>query len=413
MPGIEIVAMRTWGELGNLLAAKTLAAALGEGADGLPCQVVEAESLFPRFAGIGESIRRVATTPAAPQVRFRRYLDLMDEIAPLFPPGLEEADVLPEPLESEIRPMAEHFAATRPDLVVGTKGVISRLCRAALRRAGGPAPVVNFVTNQGLLELAIHRSRTIPWHLVPTEAARRLLVEEHGFDPATVRMVGRLIARTNLGEFFERGGAAGGDGGEPLPGRASEVRLVVFSNRGGRPYLRLLRHLAERHPEIDLVFIGYNDPTLAAAAERLKVRHDLAGWRVFERLEQGAYLRYLAWLTSARYPLLISKTGPNTMLEAAYFGIPQLLLFSGLPMERWVGPYVGEAGVGMGFERMADLIATLDRWLAAPGEIAARRERALELSRTVMDQERTKRRLKETFAEILAGAPAAGKESEC
>jgi UDP-N-acetylglucosamine:LPS N-acetylglucosamine transferase len=405
---IQLVAMRTWGELGNLLAAKTLASALSQTLDGVETEVIEAETLFPRFAEIGREIELLAKTRCEARVRHRQYLELMEGLRPLFYPGFEVAPRIEGALGEEIRPLVEHFMRTRPSLVVGTKGVISRLCMAALRLASHPAPVVNYVTNEGLLRLEIHRSPFLPDQFVPFESARRYLIDQHGFEPACITTVGRLIAQASLGSFLEQRGEEAypteSPRDAPAPGLDS-VRVAVFSNRGGEDYLLLLRHFAARHPQIAVVFIGYNEPQLVEAARQLGEESSVRDWRVFDRLGQGGYIQYLNWLSAAEYPLLISKTGPNTMLEGAYFGIPQLLLNSGLPMEQWVIPFLEENGIGRGFDRMPDLIRVLDEWLAGPHVIAERSRRARDLSRTVMDQQQTRERIGSEFARLMQWQP--------
>ena len=56
---VQVISMRTWGELGNLLAGRTLAATLAAGLDDAEVTVVEAETLFPQFAEAGAAIREL------------------------------------------------------------------------------------------------------------------------------------------------------------------------------------------------------------------------------------------------------------------------------------------------------------------------------------------------------------------
>lgn len=405
---IQIIAMRTWGELGNLLAAKILAGVLGQQLPEVNIQVIEAETLLPRFGPIGATISKIAKTPGEPASRYQQYMAMMDQVAEVFYQGFEVDTPIKGPLASEIQAFVEHFRQTKPDLVVGTKGVISRVCLAALRQAGLDIPVVNYVTNEGLLRLQIHRSHHLAYNLVAFDSGRRYALEEHGFDPERVTTVGRLIAQTELHQFLERRGAAASDERTASLDTTDlgdcATRVVVFCNRGGQAYLRLLEHLATFQSQIALIFIGYNDADLVAGAQRLRDDQHLTQWRIFDRLDQGNYIRYLTWLAEAQYPLLISKTGPNTMLEAAYFGIPQLLLNSGLPMEQWVNPFIHDVGMGEGFENMDALIAEVDAWLKQPEQIAERKARAIEFSRVTMDQAQTAARIGTVFRDILRTA---------
>ena len=402
---LQILAMRTWGELGNLLAARTLASALTSELPGVEVEVLEAEALFPRFARIGAAIEGIAKMPCEPAERHGNYLSFMTQLEEVFPHDLEARERPLGMLDPELDRLVEHFGSTRPDLVVGTKGVISRLCLAALRRAGLDVPVVNFVTNEGLLRLPIHRSAALAHNLVPFESARRYLLVEHAFLPERVQVVGRLIAQPELARFVEHGGPT------EMPAECpADVRVLVLSNRGGEPYLRLLRHLAEWYPELPVIFIGYNDPPLCEAAERLRREQSLPRWRIFSKLGQGDYLRYLCWLTESNCPMLVSKTGPNTMCEAAYFGVPQLLLYSGLPMEDWVIPFLHELDLGRGFDTMEKLISAMEDWLQHPADVVRMKEGARRFATTTMDQVRTRRRIGAIFAELLSMSGTHGRD---
>ncbi|WP_432906533.1 hypothetical protein ACQP1S_12740 [Micromonospora matsumotoense] len=412
---VQVISMRTWGELGNLLAGRTLAATLAAGLDDAEVTVVEAETLFPQFAEAGAAIRElVAARLPADEVR-AGYLRLMTDFTDRLPAGLDD-DPLPAATVDRLAPVADHFAQTKPDLVIGTKGVISRLSHAALRIADLPTPVVNYVTNEGLLRLPVHRAPHLPVHLVQFDRAKDYLVREHGYRPERVVPVGRLLAQAQAAQVFE--GAAAGIGDADAVGAADPAltaagtRILILSNRGGREYLAALERIARAHPEAALVFIAYNNPALAAEAAELLTALGRSAWQTFDRLAQGDYLRYLAWLHAADAPLFISKTGPNSMLEGLYFGVPQLLVRSGLPMEEWVGPFLAEHGVGRGFDRMEELVEVAVRWVGDPDELPRRRRRAMALARTLLDPDRARRQTVAAVAAVLDGVPLRIDEEE-
>ncbi|MFY1622034.1 hypothetical protein ACN261_21740 [Micromonospora sp. WMMD723] len=406
---VQVISMRTWGELGNLLAGRTLAATLAAGLDDVDVTVVEAETIFPQFAEAGAAIRElVAARLPADEVR-AGYLRLMADFTSRLPGGLDD-DPVPAATADRLTAVVEHFARTKPDLVIGTKGVISRLSHAALRVADLPIPVVNYVTNEGLLRLPVHRAPHLPVHLVQFDRARDYLIREHGYRPEQVVPVGRLLAQAQAAQVFE-GAAQGGrigdtdaDAMEPALAEA-RTRVLILSNRGGREYLAAVERIATTHPDAALVFIAYNNPALAAEAAALLTELKVPAWQTFDRLAQGDYLRYLSWLHAADAPLFISKTGPNSMLEGLYFGIPQLLVRSGLPMEEWVGPFLAEHGVGQGFDRMEDLVDVAVRWLGDPDELPRRRHLATTLARTLLDPDRARRRTVAAVAAVLDGRP--------
>jgi hypothetical protein len=406
---IQIIAMRSWGELGNLLAARTLAACL-EPRIHTAVHVIEAETLFPRFDAIGRKIADIMSTGSEPEEKRRRYLTLMTQVEPTFPVRCEIDERLPLELTTELEPWVQWFSKTRPRLVIGTKGIISRLALAALRRAASPAPLLNFVTNQGLLTLPLHRSRWLPRHFVPFESARQYLLAQHGYAPDQVRTVGRLLAHGETAKFVERPkGASASSASLQLPSDI-ERRVVVFVNRGGPTYLEVLRALADSPEPTAVLFIGYNDPALVAAARELTRARSLTHWAIVERLGQGEYLSSLRWLSEGRLPILITKTGPNTVLEAAYFGVPQLLLRSGLPMEEWVSAFVEEHGFGRGFPQMSALVAELRTWLRSPEPLLLRQAAAKKFAADHLNQAQVERTLESGVRELLAARPAAARE---
>ncbi|MFD0385574.1 hypothetical protein ACFQ2B_34500 [Streptomyces stramineus] len=141
--------------------------------------------------------------------------------------------------------------------------------------------MVSHVTNPGLLRLPLHRSPHPDLTLVGFAWAKEHLLAQTGGDPDRVQVVGPLVAQHDLRDFMtseSAAPAAGPWGGDTDSGRP---RLIVFCNRGGDVYLELVHHIAEHHPDTDLVFVGYDDPGLArraaAGAERL------AHWRFHSR----------------------------------------------------------------------------------------------------------------------------------
>lgn len=400
---IQVLGMRTWGEFGNILAATRLARVIEAQHPDCVVELYEAEEFFPRFEEIGAEIRALTVESPDAATRARRYLALMSRLAAEFPQGFEAGDPRALTFVSALESLAGHFRRTRPDVVVGTKGVISRVAQSALRLAGHPARMANFVTNQGLLTLEIHRA-VHALNLVGFPAARDYLVGGLGFAPERVRVVGPMIAAHELKEFLvgpddARSGdesAWGGDDERPA--------IIVFSNRGGDEYLALVRHLAVRHPGVDLVFVSYNDRGLLAAAAAVPERP--ARWRFHNRLSQPEYFAYIHGAARSRNGLLISKAGPNTTLEASWFGIPVLSLRSGLPMEDWVGGLIREHGVGRCCAEMGELVATLDAWLADGSVLPALKANALTFAAGALDQAAVARNVGEAIGALLPRAAA-------
>ncbi|GAB3110374.1 hypothetical protein GCM10027160_10510 [Streptomyces calidiresistens] len=387
-PGIRVLSPRTWGEFGNYLAATRFSRVLRSVVDA-EVTLMEVEPILPWVGEVGGEIRSISLDSPDATVRNRRYMALMDRLRERFPEGFENN---PTPAQrADIDPLARHLRTAAPDVVVGTKGFVARLCVAAVGMAGLRTRVISHVTNPGLLELPLHRSRYPDLTLVGFPRARERLLATVGGDPDRIAVVGPLVAQHDLRDFMTDESAASGTDSWKDTGGPDRPRVIVFSNRGGETYPRLIRHLAGRHPGIDLVFVGYGDPDLArrTAAEAVGCDH----WRFHSVLTQSQYFDYIRHASRSRYGLLISKAGPNTTLEAAHFGIPVLMLDSGLPMERWVPGLIHEEGLGRACADPEDLLRTADEWLSRPSVIEAHKKSTMAFADSVLDQEAVAERI--------------------
>ncbi|GIF10096.1 Moenomycin biosynthesis protein MoeGT1 [Actinoplanes teichomyceticus] len=396
-PRIVVVSPRTWGQFGNFLAATRLAGVLRDRLPGHEVEVWEAEATLPWIGEYGARIAEITAGSPDAATRTGRYLALMAEIERAHPRGFEtDPGSAVQPRVAGLRAALEQ---ARPDLVIGTKGFVARLCRAALLGRAPDTPVVSYVTNPGLLELPIHRSADLDAVLVPFDWAKQRLCALAGTDPDTVHVVGPLVARHDLGSFVSaEADSAHRPGWPDQPDGSPRPRIIVFSNRGGDDYVRILRHLAARHPDTDVVFVGYNDPALIA---RVTGEIDPSRWRFHTRLTQQEYFAYIDGAATAEHAFLISKAGPNTTLEAAHFGIPVLMLRSGLPMEDWVGGLIHEHGLGRCRNTADELLTDLDEWLGDRSRIAAGKRACQTFATTVLDQRAAAGRIENALRQLL------------
>ena len=405
---IVVVSPRTWGQFGNFLAATRLAGVLRDRFEDGDVAVWEAESTMPWVGEIGGRIADITLTSPDTATRTARYLDLMAEVEREHPAGFEVDEG--STVRAKVTGLAEALAQAKPDLIVGTKGFVARLCRVARDVAGLPAPVVSYVTNPGLLDLPIHRSASLDAVLVPFGWAKEKLVATVPVDPGSVHVVGPLVAQRELGSFAKSSSGSSEDAGWPeFDDGSPRPRVIVFSNRGGDDYTRVLRHLAEHHPEADVVFVGYNDP---GAVEKATSGTVPTRWRFHTRLSQQEYFAYMEGAAAAETALLISKAGPNTTLESAYFGIPVLMLRSGLPMEHWVGSLIADRELGRCCTDVEQLIAVLDAWLSDPARLHVHRDACRAFSRTTLDQTATAAAIAQALTEVLDRRAAEVTEQE-
>src|SRR5436309_518120 len=93
---ILIVAMRSWGELGNLLAARTLARRLTDMLGVADVQVLEAEHYFPRLAETGAAIREITLGDVSPAEKRLRYAEVMRDLDATVPGGLRKTGMVSE-----------------------------------------------------------------------------------------------------------------------------------------------------------------------------------------------------------------------------------------------------------------------------------------------------------------------------
>jgi hypothetical protein len=257
---------------------------------------------------------------------------------------------------------------------------LSRLVYATTRTWARPPLVVNYVTNHGLLELPIHRSVVPDLQLVPLKQSRALL-ERHGVAGERIHVVGAISALRTAQPIVVA---------EPTPAERGDgrPRVVVFSNRGSEAlYLGALELLARHPSRPEVLFIAYGDAELAAKAEALAQRAGVRDWVVRDRLEQEAFLATLARF--ARFPaaFVVTKSGPNTMFEAARMGLPLLVHRSGLPMEDWVREFIREHQLGHFAAGPDATIETLRRWLDDLATVVRRKQQLATFSAERLDDD--------------------------
>lgn len=378
-----VLGARTWGALGNYLAAGRFADVLRTRL-GWDVERRAAEEHLSWVAAAGVRIEEVSNGAATPAELTADYLRLAARLAADVPAGAEVGDA---PLRAGVSALAADLAASPPDVLVATKGVVTRLLQAAAREAGLRVPVVNQVTNSGLLTLPMHLTPEADLVLVPFERDVRLLVDTHGLDPSRVRAVGPLVAE------------AAAPRGPEQEHRGARRIVLVLCNRGGRAYVDLVAHLALGHPDVDLTFVAPGRPDLVDAARRAGLAH----WSYETSLAQVDYLGLVEHAARVPGSFLVSKAGPNTVLEAAQRGIPVLVTPSGLPMEAWVPGLVRRERLGAAVDD-ADLLApTAAAWLADPAPTADAREGAGVFARTHLDRARTEERIAAAVATVLEG----------
>jgi len=334
---VLIFSSRSWGELGNRLSAKRLQSALEKSGLFDEIEHESFEDFCPYFAEIGQRIRGLSQSADSPQTRRAQYDALIAEVHRSVESGKLSSD------ELGFGKVRDRISAGAPNVVIGTKGLISRLVCDALgpARARGPR-VVNYVTNDGLLTLPVHVSAAPDLQIVQTEAGeRRLMAALPELDPDRVSVMGPMISA-------------------PSFGRQVPLNLGLFINRGGDEYWPLIESLADAGRGLELQIICSGNDRLLDLIVRFARSRGLA-WRIDGELPVDEYLSRLDDLAQLERRAFVCKSAPSTVFEALARGIPVLAMDSGLPMETWVGELVADAGLGGFYRDMPALVAATER----------------------------------------------------
>ena len=397
---IQVFGLRTWGNLGNLLAARKLARRLELLLADASVRVLEGESFFPALAEFGAQMRDLKEAVRDPAELRSRYLSLMADALRRFPPD-SETTTSASLSDREMAPLAEHFAESQPDIVIGAKGLLSRLCVKALRQASLETPVVNYVTNHGLISIPVHRSRWFTLNLVPFEQTKSALVTTYGYCDANVEVVGPIVSGEGLRTVVAHDAVNHHSGFRTVERGA----VILFANHAGFDYARLFEECGDVLAPIDVILIAHQRPALLERVRTLKSNLGAHKWRVYDSLDQLEYLDEIAAAARFEHSFLISKSGPNTVLEAAVFGLPVLVHMSGLPMEDWVAEFVATHGLGQACESVIELGQQLRSWVTSPEAVAKCKHRLSDFAAAHLDPNLTDRRLLDVFTRLLQGGP--------
>jgi hypothetical protein len=348
---VSIVAMKTWGEVGNFLAGEKLRQHLIAELPALEVQLLAGESLFSSLARTGQDIRRLSDS-ANPLVDKRRdYVALMDSL---------EHNIGQRAGSTEDAAATAHLLEFRPDMVIAMKGVACRLLARAIQGSGSKPRLVSFITNPGLLDLEVHRcvdadlvTLPLPPDVYPTPE----FLQSAG---RVVRLPPLLGPRSFSSEYNAT--IAWDD-----PARAT---VLVLSNHGGQQMVDVARAALNHRLKPNVALVILRDRDSFESAQPLLHSGTRGRFFLSDKLEYSTYISIARQAARNAGSFLVSKTGPNTMLEAICAGLPVLLHKSWLPMESWVEGFVARLGIGEVGEPHS-MSRSVVRWLDEPAKIAA------------------------------------------
>ncbi|WP_127842850.1 hypothetical protein [Actinomyces wuliandei] len=363
---VNVYAARTWGAMGNFVAAAHLSRVLAR--DGRHTVTVTAsEDLVPFMRSAGHEIRDINLLANSREELNRTYRGFAGRSAEALPPGFETSRTAPP---VDLGGVVQDLERQRPDIAVATKGVIARMLVWAVRETGLSTKIWHYVTNPGLAEMPMHHCPDAHVTSVPWPGNRDRLLQLVALPRASVRVTGPLLAARSM---------------PPAPASSPEPRrpvILLFNNRGGSVFPDAVEHLLRARDDFKVVYLTVDQPSEAAALSKPFVSR---GWEIHERLPQERYLQILAEASCSPGSFLVCKASPATVYEAAYQGIPLLALPSGLPQEEWVPEFVLQHDIGRTVYSADELIRCMDLW-RVPGATAKIRAACDRFRRTRLNQ---------------------------
>lgn len=346
-----LLSSRSWGELGNYLSAKRLEKRLKTVASIRELIHENFEDYCPYFSELGERISTLSRESHNAEERNNSYNNLMREIENTFYKGFEMGDE--RIAQIDIPSIRERIVAHAPDIVVGTKGLISRICVRAVKKLSHRPLVINYVTNDGLLNLPIHLSDAPDQQLVQTDLGRRSLTKAFPqIDSSRITITGPFVT-------------------VPKYSNGSPLTVGIFINRGGSEYWPLLETLALAGDRAEVQIICIGNDNLLSDIKKFSFRN-APHWCIESKLPPKDYLSRLDSLARFERRVFICKSAPSTVFEALARRIPVLTLNSGLPMEKWVGDLVKENGLGGFYYSVNELNMELMRLIDFTSDIPGR-----------------------------------------
>lgn len=264
---------------------------------------------------------------------------------------------LPRLAAPRVRQAAQRLGVL--DAIVVLHPAFNELAVALRRRAAREFPIVTVVTDLASPHSAWYHP-DVDRCLVPCEPAYRRGLDL-GLSQDKLRVVGHPAhPRFSLYE----GGKVRAR--QDLGWEAGRPRVLLLGGGEGMGGIEQVARAIDREelPAEIVIVAGRNQ----ALAERLRQYP----WRIPARVY--GFVTNLEVLMRAS-DVFVGKPGPGVIAEAAISGLP-MILFGGMAQERPNIPFVVEAGAGEAAASPAEVVAVLRHWLATPGELSRRAERA-------------------------------------
>ncbi len=244
--------------------------------------------------------------------------------------------------------------ATRPDVIVSALPALGYTMQRALRDLGWRVPLGVVVSDLFNIHPA-WLTQGATWYAVPTDDARASCIKA-GIAPESVHMLGLPVSRGFHVPCADRRALRRRLG---VPEGARIVLIMGGADGAGPVEETVQALLASSEPCFPVVVAGRNE----RLRRRLAARTSSADCRVL-----GFVANMAEWMWAA--DVLVTKAGPNTIMEAVHCGLP-LVLSGAMPgQEEGNVTFVTESGLGTLATRPHEIAAAVAELLADPARVA-------------------------------------------
>jgi 1,2-diacylglycerol 3-beta-galactosyltransferase len=254
--------------------------------------------------------------------------------------------------QREVALFADHWKASRPDLVVSVVSHFNRaLCEGVARGAPG-VPFVTVLTDLADYPPHMWLERQQQYVICGTDRAA-VQAQEAGIPP---RMIFRSSGMIVHPRFYE----------PLLIDRAEERRklgldenlptgLVLFGGQGSRSMLEIAKRVDEASLAAQWIFICGHNQKLTDQLQRFQSR--------YKKLVLGFTTEVPYFMRLADF--FIGKPGPGSISEALVMGLPVIVEDNAwtMPHERYNARWIQEQGVGVPVKKIGQVAAAVSEVL--------------------------------------------------
>jgi hypothetical protein len=328
---IIIIAMKTWGEFGNYRSGEVLCERLSHKSTSFELMLMAGDELVDNLGAAGNRMRAIANENIEFNEKRTKYLDVISSLEEIYAEDFELSQDNSHHIEKIISVLKDNS----PHIVICMKGILTRLVRQATNFLVNKPFVINFITNQGLLDFSIHQSKFSDLDIAPSKFALEKVASFSKFSNIHIYHLSKLKMKKFLGI---RSTAIAHD--------VSARTVFILCNKGGAAYVNIFKEALYHQSQPRIVAVIINDHQLFKELETLR-REFADRVELFNSLSQIEYIGRVESASRSKGSFLISKIGPNTFFESVMLELPVLMHYSWLPMEDWIGDEINRNQFGV------------------------------------------------------------------